>query len=112
MQLVIQVTGHPWVVDTGRQRILVDTALARNSAHPLAAFLRSRRTSLLMGYHFFPFSHATGHVVRHNSVYQGSRPAGLWLAGECDFYLAKVISFSKQERSFKIAVLWTIYQHV
>ena len=44
MQPVIQVTNNPLVVDTGRERILVDTGLARNLAHPSATFRGSRRT--------------------------------------------------------------------
>jgi hypothetical protein len=44
MQPVIQATSNPLVVDTGRERILVDNGWGENSGHPSAAFPRSRRT--------------------------------------------------------------------
>jgi hypothetical protein len=44
MQPVIQVTGNPLVVDRDGSVSLSTPALARNSAHPSATFLRSRRT--------------------------------------------------------------------
>jgi hypothetical protein len=43
MQPMIQVTNNILVVDTGRERIVVDSALVKNSAHPSVAFPGSRR---------------------------------------------------------------------
>ena len=44
MQPVIQATNNILVVDTGPERILVDTGFGRSSAHPSAPFPGSRRT--------------------------------------------------------------------
>ena len=38
MQPVIQATNNPLVVDTRRERILVDTGFGAEIGHPLAAF--------------------------------------------------------------------------
>jgi hypothetical protein len=49
MQPLIQVTNNPLVVDTGQERVLVDTGLVRKSAHPSAVFPASRRTWAVPG---------------------------------------------------------------
>ena len=44
MQPVIQATNNPLVVDTGRERILVDTGFGGKSVHRSAAFPGFKRT--------------------------------------------------------------------